>query len=103
MTVETGAVLHVPARAVPVPSHLSAEAQRALTMGVVDTVPYPALDDTDGWRAYVAVCDEAIMPMIAARVTAGDTASEENDVDGVRVHVATPGGAAPSDSRVYLD
>ena len=48
-------VFHLPARDIPVPSSISAEAQAMLAMGpLMPDVEYPPLDDHDAWRTMVA-------------------------------------------------
>ena len=46
--------LHIAAREIPVPGHLSPEAQAWLAMPRADRgAGYPALDDAAGWRQHV--------------------------------------------------
>ncbi len=50
-TTDASPVLHVPARDIPVPRHLSREAQAVLAMGEMERRELPAVDDVDAWRA----------------------------------------------------
>jgi acetyl esterase/lipase len=95
--------LHLPAREIPVPGHLSPAAQGVLGMKMPAEEGYPALDDLAGWRALVARREAALLPMIEA--LAGDVAADDEqlDVDGVVVHAITPHGLAAGDRRVYLE
>lgn len=97
--------LRVPARQIPVPSHLSPEAQQALAAGSVEQRPFPALDDPDGWRTFVAARDQTILRMLTGRAAAvaADADIEEVGIGGARVYAVTPDGIAPDDRRVILD
>jgi acetyl esterase/lipase len=98
------AVLHVPARSLPVPRSVSPEAQAFLAAGrFAEDITLPASDDLDGWRAFVAAGDDAMIPVVAARAERFAPAVEERDVGGVRVFVITPKGVDQADPRRYLD
>ncbi|HTZ69163.1 MAG TPA: alpha/beta hydrolase [Acetobacteraceae bacterium] len=95
-------VLHVPARDIPVPAHLSPEARAQLAHGTFSNPPWPAQDDIPAWRALIAHMDEAGLAgltMIGQHVDAEITKIEAG---GVAVYVATPRGAN-DDGAVYLD
>ena len=63
--------LSVPAREIPVPTSISAEAQAVLAMGVLSPpTTYPAVDDLEGWRALVAAQDEVVTQMLGEQVRA---------------------------------
>ena len=53
-TTDASPVLHVPARDIPIPRHLSREAQAILALGQLEQRELPALDDLDAWRALIA-------------------------------------------------
>src|SRR3954452_20383447 len=94
---------HVTARDIPVPAHLSDEAQAMLSMPMMEPRAYPALDDHEAWRKMIAVQDDFMLTMMsehAARVAAD---VETIDVDGVRVYDIRPRGYDPADDRVYLE
>ncbi|ROO87541.1 acetyl esterase/lipase [Actinocorallia herbida] len=98
---ETGPVLRVPAREIPIPVGLSPQAQAQLAHPGPANPEWPPLDDVDAWRAVVARMDEgglAGLRMMADQVEAD---VEEIDVDGVRVHVITPRDVV--DDAVYLE
>lgn len=95
--------VHLPARAIPIPSSVSAEAQAILAMPPMDVPEYPALDDPDGWRAMIAEHDKTVSSMVSARAADAPVTTEELEVDGARVYGVAPLGLAESDDRVYLD
>jgi epsilon-lactone hydrolase len=95
------AVLHVPARDVPVPPSVSPEARAALSQPRIVAAPYPELDDLDGWRAIIAEVDQAILDLWSD--TSAEVEVEDTVVEGVPVYVAAPHGPAGGDRRVYLD
>jgi epsilon-lactone hydrolase len=102
-TTDATPALHVPARDIPVPAHLSHEARSVLAMAPMQPRELPALDDRDGWRTTIAARDEAVLSMIAEQASrvAADTA--EIDLDGVIVYVITPQGTPDDDRRVFLE
>jgi epsilon-lactone hydrolase len=54
------AMLHLPARDIPIPTSVSAEAQAVLAMPPMEKMEYPALDDLEGWRAMIASYEETV-------------------------------------------
>ncbi|HXY91782.1 MAG TPA: alpha/beta hydrolase [Acidimicrobiia bacterium] len=99
------AVLHVPAREIPVPTSVSPEAQAVLAVGPMPSPEYPELDDAEGWRKYIAATDEMVLGMFgeSGLMSAEGFEIEEISVDGVTVFVVTPPAVGADDSRVYLD
>jgi acetyl esterase/lipase len=96
--------LHVPARTVPVPSSISAEARAALLAPPGEAPPAPPLDDHDAWRARIATMEAAMLPRFEALVAGVDAEVEVADADGVTVYVVTPAdGPHVGTGRVYLD
>jgi acetyl esterase/lipase len=95
--------LHIPARDIPVPAHLSPQAQAVLSAGRPEGIEFPPVDDHDAWRAVIAMSDEMIMSMMSARASQASADAEEADVDGVHVYVMTPHGTTADDNRVYLE
>lgn len=96
-------ILHVPGRDVPIPAHLSPEAQAQLAQGSLTNPPWPTLNDIGSWRRLIAAMDEmglAGLTMIGQHVEAE---AQEVDAQGVRVFVVTPRDRAANDSAVYLD
>jgi epsilon-lactone hydrolase len=97
------AVLHVPAREIPVPGSISPEAQAVLAgTAVIDATEYPALDDPEGWRALVSAQDETVLAMMSARASSIDAVVVDVELDGVRIFDVTPANTSDVD-RVVLD
>jgi monoterpene epsilon-lactone hydrolase len=96
--------LRLPARNIPVPRSVSPEAQAFLAAAPMgDRPPTPALDDHEGWRAFIRAADEMMALTIVPRADKIDATVDERDVAGVRVYVATPAGVDAADPRVYLE
>ncbi len=95
--------LHVPARDIPVPAHLSPEAQAQLAQGTLSNPPWPAQDDSEGWRQMISRMDEMGLAGLTAIGRDIQAEVEEIDVQGVRVYVVTPRDREHGDSSVYLD
>ncbi|MBW8754080.1 MAG: alpha/beta hydrolase [Sphingomonadales bacterium] len=104
MAEDKQAALRVPARDIPVPKHLSPQAQAWLAMPQrPEGLGYPALDDAEGWRAHIAHSDAMIMQLyMGGRSRPECTVSEirEGDARGFEI---VPAGHDPADRRVYLD
>ena len=92
----------MPARIIPLPGSVSAEAQMALSVNAAEIGEYPALEDLAAWRAWVAERDEQITPLLEAAVEQTAARTEERTVDGVPITVVVPAGAE-ADGRVVLD
>jgi monoterpene epsilon-lactone hydrolase len=96
--------MSVPAREVPVPRSVSAEAQAFLAaVSIVREITFPPADDLDAWRAFVAVGEEAMEPVVAGRVSAFSGKVEERTVADRCVYVITPDGVDPADGLRFLD
>ena len=93
----------VPARSVPVPAHLSPEAQAILSITMIESSVSPAIDDADEWRTMIAAQDEFMVSMMAERAGRVAARVETITVDGVRVYEITPHGLDADDDRVYLE
>ena len=103
MSTARHSTLHIPAREIPIPSHLSPQAAGQLAQGTLSNPPWPEQGDIDGWRRMIAQMNEAGaagLGMMAAQI---DAAVEEIDADGVRVFVVTPSGLPEGDEAVYMD
>jgi epsilon-lactone hydrolase len=97
-------VLRVAEREVPVPAHLSAEAQAVLSVAVpAGASQYPALDDLAGWRKQVAAGDGMIAKLLAARPIPDGCEITELGADNALGYEITPPGWNEDDRRVYLD
>ncbi len=95
----------IPERDIPVPGSVSKEAQAVLAMGRLGPPPrdLPALDDIEGWKAYVAETDGFVQSMVGD-MTAGFAGTiEERDVGPCPLYVVTPDGVADQDRRVLFD
>lgn len=95
--------LRVPARELPIPSHLSPEAQAQLAHGTMSNPPWPVPGDIAGWRAMIAEMDRIGLAGLSMMAQGIDAEVTEIDADGVRVFVAVPRDLAPGDRSVYLD
>jgi monoterpene epsilon-lactone hydrolase len=96
--------LRVPARDIPVPRSVSPEAQAFLAAGsFVHDITLPPVDDPDAWRAFVAMGEAAMVPVVEARVRAFAGTVEERTVADRCVYVVTPDGVDPADGRRFLD
>ncbi len=94
---------HLPARDIPIPTSVSAEAQAVLAMPALPVPERPPIEDLDGWRAMIRDHDESIAALMAARTADAPVTSEAHDVDGVRVYEIVPTDLAADDRRVFLD
>jgi monoterpene epsilon-lactone hydrolase len=103
MTVsDAGAVLHVPARDIPMPTHISPQAQAMLARGPGEPFPTLPPDDLEGWRKAIAVMDEGVLARTAGWPVT-DASVEDIQADGVHVYVIAPKGVGEDDARVFLD
>ena len=101
--IESGPVLHVPARDIPVPTSVSPQAQAMLALGPVGpTVVWPESGDVEEWRAAVAAQRRGLFEMVPGLGPMPDVALEEFEVDGVRLSIATPAGVQSDDRRAFL-
>ncbi|MEO6717678.1 MAG: alpha/beta hydrolase fold domain-containing protein [Novosphingobium sp.] len=97
------ASLHVPARDIPVPAHMSPEAQAWLAMPRAVGGGYPALDDAAGWRERVVGMDAMVMQMYMHRAPSIPCTYRDLSEGVARGYEIVPEGVAPGDRRVYLD
>lgn len=96
--------LQVPARAIPVPRHLSQAAQAWLSMPrTASASAYPALDDADGWRKYISAGDAMITQMFLNRRPALPCKITQLRAGPALGYEVVPEGLASGDRRVYLD
>lgn len=99
----TAAMLHVPAREIPIPAHLSPQAAAQLAAGTMSNPTWPDVGDPQAWRELVAQMDEiggAGLAMMSQHVAAS---VEEIDAGGARVYVVTPDDHDPADPRIYME
>ena len=95
--------LHVPARDIPVPGHLSPEAQAWLAMPRPAGSGFPALEDAVAWRQHIAASDTMIMTMYMHRKPSVPCAYRDLSEGEARGYEIVPEGVAAGDRRVYLD
>ena len=96
--------LHVPARDIPVPAHLSPEARAWLAMPrPAGAGGYPALDDAPGWRQLIAERDEMVMRVYMHRAPPVPCTTRDLREGEARGYEIIPEGVAADDRRVYLD
>jgi epsilon-lactone hydrolase len=95
----------IPAREVPVPVSISQEAQAILAMGRLGPPPrdLPALDDVEGWKAYVAETDGFVRSMVGDATEGFTGTVEEREVGTCTLYVVTPDGVAENDRRIFFD
>ena len=93
------------AREIPVPSSVSQEAQSVLAMGRLGppSRELPALDDSEGWKAYVAETDGFVRSMVGDATAAFKGSIVERDIGPCPLYVVRPDDVAENDRRVYLD
>jgi len=102
---QTVAGVALPARTIPFPRSISAQARENLE-SLVDLqgrprsagMRTPAADDTEGWAAARTRVGEFMLAMMPPAALPVETV----DIDGVVAHMAVPPGA-DDDPRVYLD
>ncbi|RYF03054.1 MAG: hypothetical protein EOO77_31625, partial [Oxalobacteraceae bacterium] len=97
---EADGTLNLAAREIPVPSFLS-DIARAYLRPQPTTASYPELDDSTGWRAYVAATDQTVLPLLQRIGDQVRVNVEERDAGGARVFDILPPGVSP-DSRVTV-
>ena len=95
--------LRVPARDLPIPTHLSPQAQAQLALGTMSNPPWPAQDDIPAWRGMIAGMDKLGEAGLGMMVQGAAVDVEEIDADGVRVFVVTPHSLLADDRSVYFE
>jgi len=96
-------VLHVPAREIPLPLHLSPDAQAQLANMTMALPPWPAPEDIEAWQRLIAEMDEAGGVGFSMFTQHIEASVEEIRVDGVNVYSVTPSGIQADDQSVYLE
>lgn len=96
--------LRVPERRIPVPKHLSPQAQAFLSLPPRPAdLGYPALDDREGWLARIDASNQMIQQMYLSRSPAAPCAIKDFKVGEAPAYEIIPEGVQPGDRRVYLD
>jgi epsilon-lactone hydrolase len=93
--------LSLPAREIPIPTHLSPEARAQLAAGTMSNPPWPALDDREGWNELIAAMDALGQAGLEALGSHIEVEEQEIEAGNVKVYAMTPPGAARD--RVYMD
>ena len=75
-TIDGTGQLLLPARSIPVPSTISAAAQRALTTPPFGPEEWPALTDVAGWKRLSAERDAVIADLLQVRLPPSRVASQ---------------------------
>jgi acetyl esterase/lipase len=96
--------LQLPARALPVPRHISPEGQAMLgTVWPPEYSAYPALDDIDGWHRQIARSNAGMLQMFAQRAAVIEAEVRDIREGAALAYEVTPAGVTAADRRVYLD
>jgi epsilon-lactone hydrolase len=96
--------LRVPERVIPIPKHLSPEAQAFLAQRRPDAgMAYPALDDREGWQRRIAASNQMIQQFYLSRSPAAPCRITEMRAGDALAYEIVPAGVEPGDRRVYLD
>jgi acetyl esterase/lipase len=96
--------LRVPERQIPVPKHLSPQAQAFLSLPrPPGGAGYPALDDREGWLRHIAASNQMIQQMYLSRSPAAPCDIKDLAVGSARAYEIIPNSVQPGDRRVYLD
>jgi epsilon-lactone hydrolase len=93
------ALLHVPAREIPVPTSISPEAQAMLALGIIGGDPCE--DALGGPAPDQSPANDLVMNLLGQAPT--DVDVEEVDVGGVPTFVAAPRDLFAADPRAFLD
>lgn len=96
-------MLHVPARDIPVPTGISAQARAILTAPPRDFPGYPEVADIEEWRRYAAAVNQAITGPMQARAALVEAECIDREVEGVRIYDVRPGQVDHDDPRILLD
>jgi acetyl esterase/lipase len=96
-------VLRISARDIPVPAHLSPQAQAWLSMPRQEAPGYPALDDAEGWRQRIAQSDAMIMQLYMGGGAPFEGTIRDIHEGEARGFELVPASVDPADRRVYLD
>jgi epsilon-lactone hydrolase len=95
--------LHISARDIPVPRHLSAEAQAFLAAPRPAAAGYPALDDAAGWKQRIAAMDAMVAQMYFGRPPATSCKVSDLREGAALAYELIPEGVDPAGRRVFLD
>ena len=103
MTEGKSDALHIEAREIPIPAHLSREAQAWLAMPRHSPAAYPALDDAEAWHQRIAASNAVIMSLYLGDKGPFDGTATAITEGAARGFDIRPAGLDPADRRVYMD
>lgn len=93
----------VPARSIPVPATISAQARAQLELGAMTMPAWPALDDLSAWRTLIVDQDAIGEHWLTIMTASIEAEVSEINVEGVRLFEIQPSSAAREDPYVFLD
>lgn len=97
-------ILHVPARDLPLPASLSAEARyNALNFPPVTTGTWPPHDDPAAWHDFLAHEEAKLLEMFRSLPANPDLTHTQFTVGHATVHQFQPAASKHPGNRVYLD
>lgn len=83
--------LHLGPRVIPIPTSISAAAQRYLTeVQIIHQGAMPAFDDKEGWKAQINAVNARFEPRMLDRLAKLPVSVETRSLAGVTVYVVTP-------------
>jgi monoterpene epsilon-lactone hydrolase len=95
-------IVHVPAKDLITPDHLSPAAKASLTMAKIPST-YPQPSNTKAWKALIASTDQFLANMAGTAAAPATLHTEERNIAGVRVYIVTPNNLPPSDRGIILE
>lgn len=93
---------HFSARAIPVPSSISAAAQAALSCAQPTMTMAPSVNDKPAWREYIQHINETWAPVLRDHVTPLGARSETRTIAGVTVYEIEPPSIPPGNAHKLL-
>lgn len=87
---------------IPVPNSISPEAQAALALQRPTPMPFPALDDAEGWHRYIAGMNGGMAAMLREPAMALPVESRLETIAGVPVFVVEPHDIPPANKGKAL-
>ncbi|MCB2077246.1 MAG: alpha/beta hydrolase [Novosphingobium sp.] len=95
--------LHVPARTLPVPLHVSPQLQDVLCAPGFSLPPFPALSDKEGWRAHAIASDAILLETVKWQLEGVRADVREIREGDALAYDVRPEGVSDNDRRVMLD
>ena len=100
---EQKAATRLPAREIPIPTSISAQAQEMLSADWMPKMEYPPLHDVAGWRALASAMEDMLLPMARGMALSAPADVIEIYPNGAHVYDIRPNGLASDSRPVYLD